>query len=146
MGLMKSLEAMSQNYYVYTVTGIVSKKVNNKWEKITPKDSLSTSTFLRISSGGRIVLLDEENSSLYTLKTQAQGKVKDLLKGKENDVKKVSSQYFSFLLKRIGVADVKKSTHMQSVGAGYRDIDSLLIHTDSLKTDSCSNNKTWPIS
>jgi hypothetical protein len=74
----------------------------------------------------------EENSSLYTLKTKTEGKVKDLLKGKENDVKKVSSQYFSFLLKRIGVADVKKGTHMQSVGAGYRDTDSLFLENDCL--------------
>lgn len=132
MGLMMSLKMTSQNYYVYAVAGGVSKKVNNRWEKVVPKESLSTSTFLRISSGGRIVLLDEENYSLYTLKTQSEGWVKDMLNHKGNDIRKVSSQYFAFLLKRTGIQDVKKNTHMQSVGAGYRDTDSLFLEKDSL--------------
>jgi len=146
VGLIIPTTVVSQNYLVYTVNGKVTKRIANKGESVAPKDLLSDNTYLNIPTGGKIVILDETNNTMYTLKTPGEGLVKKLINEKGNDFKKVSSQYFSYLLKRAGNSNVKRNTHMQSVGAGYRDTDSLLIEKDSLRVDSCCNKETKPTS
>lgn len=128
----------AQNYLVYTVSGEVTN-VSNKNSKVAAKQQLSGSTVIRLGNDSRLVLLDENNRQLCTLKTPVEGKIQDIIKKSGNSSRSVSEQYVSYLLKRNTSADSKKNTHMQSTAVSYRDVE--LLETDSVevKNDSINN-------
>lgn len=118
---------MAQRVLVYTVNGDVTVKTDNKFTKVAPKQFLTMDSFLRIAKDSKVVLVDEKSSSMYTLSTPAEGLIRDISKKGNSTVKKLSSQYLAFLLKKNTEESGKRNTHMQSTAASFRDSDSLLV-------------------
>ena len=139
-----SVSASAQKYVVYTVTGDVTKLIGKKIVKVSAKQTLEELVLLNIPSGSKLVLLDEANSKLCTIKVSGKGTIKDLLNKTGNTSKSISAQYLSYMLKR-NQASPDKNTYMQTTAAAYRDVDSLFFNvTDSiplLSKDSTNTNK-----
>ena len=135
-----SVLVYGQNYKVYSVTG----KVTANGKDVATQQAVTSKTVLDIAKGGKIILFDESNSKLATLKGAGKGSVAELLKKAGNSEKKISGSYLAFVADKMVSGGKKGSTYMQSAGTAYRNTDDILndsIKADSLCTDSLKQNK-----
>lgn len=135
-----SVLVYGQNYKVYSVTG----KVTANGKNVTAQQAVTSKTVLDIAKGSKIILFDESNSKLATLKGAGKGSVGELVKKAGNSEKKISGSYLAFVTEKMVSGGKKGSTYMQSAGTAYRTGDDLLndsIQTDSLCVDSLKQNK-----
>lgn len=127
--LLNALYASAQQYWVYSVSGSVK---DNAEQTVKPKSTLQASSLLNLGANARITLVDEGKSTLHTIKGAAKGKLKDLLTQKTTSAKAVTPQYIALLKKKLNASSGQRSTTMQSTAAAYRDVDSLIIASDSI--------------
>lgn len=143
MLLFVSVAAYGQTYYVYSVSGKVTESATGKSKSVTPKMTITDATNLSITDGSRIVLVNEAKKQMCTVRGAAKGTVKQLLAGKSASIKTVSPQYIAVLMKKSSGATSNRSAYMQSAATSFRDLDSLLIQSDSIMrpTDSLKTKK-----
>lgn len=132
MLLLVSATAYGQTYYVYSVSGKVTENATGKSKSVTPKMTITDVTNLSVADGSRIVLVNEAKKQMYTVRGTAKGTVKQLLAGKSASIKTVSPQYIAVLMKKSSGATSNRSSYMQSAATSFRDLDSLLIQSDSI--------------
>lgn len=126
-----SVSISAQTYHVYTVSGKVTSTVGGKSKNVTPKMTLTAVTNLTVADASRIVLINEQAKQMCTIKGVAKGTVKQLLVGNNASVKTVSPQYIDVLMKKTS-GNNSRSAYMQSAATSFRNLDSLLIQTDSI--------------
>lgn len=76
-----ALGICAENYVVYSVLGAVKQIKGSKKEIVAPKDSVKTESVLVLPQGGKIVLLNAKESTLYTLKMPGVHSVGELIAG-----------------------------------------------------------------
>jgi hypothetical protein len=104
-------------YKVYTVKG----NVTCEKRKVEPGHLLHIDWQLSIPSNGKLVLLDEKEKQLITLREEGEGSVRSHLQKKGNKKKEVSGKYMSYISDKVSTKHlVDPSLYMQSRGAVIR--------------------------
>lgn len=115
----------AQKYLVYSVTGEVS--TINKRISIPMKVGMNlvASSKIIVKNGGQLIVLDEDNARLYTIKTDYSGPLKSILP--QASGKQISSSYLNYLKQKISGKpnSIDDSRYKQTAGTSYRDSDSL---------------------
>lgn len=124
----------AQNIIVYSVIGSVTECKNNVRNKVLPKTKLSVTSHIVMEASSRIVMLDEINKEMYTIKGAADGKIDQLLTNNNVLRKKLTPQYFSLLMNKLS-STVSRNTYMQSAATSFRDTEELMEKFDSLKQE-----------
>lgn len=137
---MLALTGYAQKYNVYSVSGKVTECVGKNVRNIKPKMVLPAATSINVDEGARIILIDEQNNKLCTIKGKVSGKVADVLKMKGAiTVRSVSPKYVAMLLKRSADSTTNRNAYMQSSATSWReDVDSLFAPKDIVRCDSDS--------
>lgn len=132
----------AQKIIVYSVMGTVTENNIGNKSKVLPKAKLSLTSHIVMDGSSRIVLLDDVNKEMYTIKGAADGKIDLLLKSDKAVKKKLSSQYISVLMNKL-TGTISRNAYMQSAATSFRDTEVLMESFDSLKNvkDSVSSAK-----
>lgn len=93
--------ASAQKLTVYSVMGTVMEMKAGSKSKVLPKAQLSATSNISVNASSRIVLLDDANKEMYTIKGATEGKISSLLTGNNVVKKKLTSQYFSVLMNKL---------------------------------------------
>lgn len=134
----------AQKLTVYSVMGTVTEMKAGSKNKVLPKAQLSATSNIAVGASSRIVLLDEANKEMYTIKGAVEGKIDLLLKGNNVVKKKLTSQYFTVLMNKLSNS-ASRSTYMQSAATSYRDTEELMKKLDSLKNEKDSIRQTTAV-
>lgn len=128
----------AQTYQVYAVKGEV-KCNDGQSETIVVVGMLIPSTAkVSVPEGGRLVLLNEADKQLQTIKTASSSSIGELLKQEDVSVQQLTDSYLSYIKSKMtDSGDTKDRNYRQSAGTAYRDPDSLLLQSlfpeDTLK-------------
>ena len=132
---------LAQTYQVYAVKGDV-KCVDGQSEVLaTVGMFISHTTIVTVPEEGRIVVLNENDKQLHTIKTAASGTFSELLKKDNVSVQQLTDSYLTYIKSKMtDSGDPKDRNYRQSAGTAYRDPDSLLLQTlfpeDTLKNST----------
>lgn len=129
----------AQDYQVYSVKGEI--KCNDGQNEViaTVGMFISSTTIVSIPEGGRIVVFDEANKKLHTIKTASSGLILELLKKDDVSVQELTDSYLTYVKSKMDESNnLKDKNYRQSAGTAYRDPDSLLMQ--SLFPDDTLNN------
>lgn len=111
---------IAQNYIVFKTVGNVVIE-----EKLVEEGNVITSdTKLRIDKDSELILIDEENNKMITIKGFAEGKLVDILKTIDVSLKDVTSKYVSYMKQKLNNKN-NDNNYMQSAGTSYRETDSI---------------------
>lgn len=121
--LMTAIGISAQRYHVYSVSGKVTD--TNSKKNVLPKQILSDGSKLTLGEGARLVLINEKEKEMYTIKGPTQGTVSVLAYGKTTTTKSITPQYMAMILKKSSTNKVNRNTFMQSAATSFREIDSL---------------------
>ena len=123
----------AQDYTVYSVIGS-AKIVNGKNATVLqPRKLLTADSRLLIEPESAVTLLDEKNNKMYSFAAEGSHTVKQLIGMTKNNVKNISKQYMSYLIKQLFADASHQMTHpdmyMQAMASSYRSStnDSLLL-------------------
>ena len=132
---------IAQNYQIYIVKGEV--KFNNGTNETTAVAGMKiqADTKVTVPDGGRLVILDEANMKLQTIKTASSETIAELLKKDDVSVQQLTESYLSYIKSKMtNSGDPKDNNYRQSAGTSYRDPDSLLLQSlfpeDTLKNST----------
>ena len=112
----------AQTYWVYTVQGDVTAKIDGKASPVAGSSPISSKVIITIPAGSRLTVLDESTSKMYTLRTKGVGTIPALLRDNGNTVKEVSSSYLAFV-KQKATEKSGDINYMQSAGTSYRGLE-----------------------
>ncbi len=111
---------IAQNYIAFKTVGNVVIE-----EKLVEEGNVITSdTKLRIDKDSELILIDEENNKMITIKGFAEGKLVDILKTINVSLKDVTSKYVSYMKQKLNNKN-NDNNYMQSAGTSYRETDSI---------------------
>lgn len=111
---------VAQNYIVFKTVGNVAIE-----EKLVEEGNVITSdTKLRIDKDSELMLIDEQNNKMVTIKGSAEGKLTDILKTINVSLKNVTSKYVSYMKQKLNNKN-NDNNYMQSAGTSYRETDSI---------------------
>ena len=123
----------AQTYTVYSVIGS-AKIVNGKnATALQARKSLTANSRLLIEPESAVTLLDEKNNKMYSFSAEGSHTVKQLIDMTRSNVKNISRQYMSYLVKQLFADASHQMTHpdmyMQAMASSYRSAtnDSLLL-------------------
>ena len=120
--LLCACPVFSQTYLVYTVKGDVSSKKGNTAVTVRPGDELSGKTVLTILDEGRLVIVNEANRELYTVK-EGIGALSSLVAAQNCRPQAVTASYLAFIKeKATSGKKVKDVNYMQLAGTSYRSL------------------------
>lgn len=112
----------SQTYLVYTVKGEVTLKKGNIAAQINPGDELSGKAVVTIPADGRMVVVNEADRELYTVK-EGIGTLSALVSAENCRPQAVTASYLAFIReKATSGKKVKDVNYMQLAGTSYRGV------------------------
>ena len=131
----------AQNVQIYSVKGDV-KCSNGQDETVaTVGMMIPPTTKVTVSEGGRLVVLNEADKQLHTIKKAVSGIIAELLKQEDVTVQQLTDSYLTYIKSKITDSGAPKDrNYRQSAGTAYRDPDSLLLQSifneDTLKNSA----------
>ena len=132
---------LAQNYQVYVVKGDIKCNDEQCEIPITIGMLIQPTNKVVIPEDGRLVILDEANMKLHSIKGTCSGTLVELLQKEDVSVQQLTKSYMSYIKSKIANSgDPKDRNHMQSAGTSYRDPDSLLLQP--LFSEDTLNNST----
>lgn len=111
---------VAQNYIVFRTNGHVV--INEK--QVNAGDAITSQTELCIDKDCELMLIDEENNKMVTIKGPVDGKIIDVLKTTKVSLKDITSKYVSYMKQKLNNKNNDKN-YMQSAGTSYRETDSI---------------------
>lgn len=122
------LSCSAQTFQVYAVKGEV-KCNNGQSETVVAVGMMIPPTAkVTVPEGGRLVVLNEADKQLRTIKTAASGPITELLKQESVSVQQLTDSYLTYIKSKMTESDDPKDrNYRQSAGTAYRDPDSLLL-------------------
>ena len=120
--------SFAQNYIVYSAIGDVSICTNGQYSTIEKSQKLTGSSYIKIAEGGSLIVINQDEKKLCTIKTVGEGSITSLLSETGNKTQSLTESYFTYIIDKMK-SDGKENpnTYMQSAGTTYRDIDSTTI-------------------
>ena len=137
MLLMCGTFCFAQDFLVYTVKGDITVKKGGNIEKVTPGMSLKSIDFVNIPVESRLVVLNESNKELHTIKNASSDQLGRLIGVEGNTKQQLTDSYLSFIKQKIAGVDTQKDkNYMQAAGTSYRDVNDstmldILVPTES---------------
>lgn len=110
----------AQNYIVFRVNGDV---LYNK-QQLEVGENVSSSIEILIDKDSELMLIDENNNKVITIKGYKEGKLIDVLNTNDVTLKDVTSKYVSYIKQKLSNKDNDRN-YMQSAGTTYRETDSI---------------------
>lgn len=110
----------AQNYIVFRVNGDV---LYNK-QQLEVGENVSSSIEILIDKDSELMLIDENNNKVITIKGYKEGKLIDVLNTNDVTLKDVTSKYVSYIKQKLSNKDNDRN-YMQSAGTTYRKTDSI---------------------
>ena len=120
--LLSCVCGITQNYWVYSVKGSVTAKINGKSFLVNGSSPLASNAIITIPDGARLTVLDESASKMYTLRNKGIGTIPVLLHDSGNIVKDIASSYLTFV-KQKATKKGEGTNYMQSSASIYRGSD-----------------------
>lgn len=135
------LSCSAQSFQVYAVKGEIKCNDGQNETVASIGMMISPSTKVTVPEGGRLVVLNEVDKQLRTIKTSVSGPIAELMKQEEVSVLQLTDSYLTYIKsKMVDSGDTKDRNYRQSVGTAYRDPDSLLLQSlfpeDTLKNSA----------
>ena len=122
VALLFTCPVFSQTYLVYTVKGEVSSKKGNAAVQVHPGDELSGKSVITIPADGRLVVVNEADRKLYTVK-EGIGTFSTLVAADNCRSQSVTADYLAFIKeKATSGKKVKDVNYMQLAGTTYRKV------------------------
>ena len=120
--------SFAQNYIVYSVVGNVYFSTNGAYTTIKKNQVLTSNSYIKIAEGGTLIVLNQDEKKLCTIKTIGEGTITSLLATTGNKSQSLTESYFTYIIEKMK-SDGKENpnTYMQSAGTSYRDVDSTTI-------------------
>ena len=120
--------SFAQNYIVYSVVGEVCLSTNGTYTTIEKKQVLTSNSYIKIAEGGTLIVLNQDEKKLCTIKTIGEGTITSLLATTGNKSQSLTESYFTYIIEKMK-SDGKENpnTYMHSAGTSYRDVDSTTI-------------------
>ena len=110
----------AQKYIVFRVQGDVVADKN----VVASGDVLTSAMNVVIGPAAELMVIDEENNKIVTIKGEAAGLFSGIITAKSNSFKDVTSKYVSYMKQKLSNKG-KDKDYMQSAGTSYRDLDSI---------------------
>lgn len=120
--------SFAQNYIVYSVVGNVYFSTNGAYTTIKKNQVLTSKSCIKIAEGGTLIVLNQEEKKLCTIKVMGEGTIASLLATAGNKSQSLTESYFTYIIEKMK-SDGKENpnTYMQSAGTSYREVDSTTI-------------------
>ena len=131
----------AQTIQVYAVKGDVRCNDGQSETVVAIGMMIPPTAKVTVPEGGRLVVLNEADKQLRTIKTAVSGPIGELLKQENVSVQQLTDSYLSYIKSKItDSGNPKDKNYRQSAGTAYRDPDSLLLQTlfpeDTLKNSA----------
>lgn len=131
----------AQIFQVYAVKGEVKCNDGQSETMVAVGMMIPPTTEVSVPEGSRLVVLNEADKQLRTIKNAVSGPIAELLKQDNVSVQQLTDSYLSYIKsKMLDSGNPKDSNYRQSAGTSYRDPDSLLLHSlfpkDTLKNST----------
>lgn len=128
------LTLVAQSYTVYSVVGTARWYNGKNMAPLKARKIISPQTTLQVGEESAVTVIDEKNAKMYSFTSPGTNTVADLIKGLKGNVKSLSKQYLSYVVKQLFSDDSEKMSHpntyMQATATAYRSSsnDSLLLN------------------
>ena len=120
----------AQTFQVYAVKGEVKCNDGQNETVVAVGMMIPPTAEVTVPEGCRLVVLNEADKQLHTIKTTSSGPITELLKQENVSVQQLTDSYLIYIKsKRTDSGDSKDRNYRQSAGTSYRDPDSLLLQT-----------------
>ena len=134
----------AQTYQVYAVKGEVTCVQGQNTIPVIVGMAINATVYVSISEGGRLVVLNESQKKLCTIKNATSGPIADLVIRKENTVQQLTDSYLAYIKSKMtDDGSPKDRNYRQSAATSYRDPDSILLELlfhNSAEQDSLRND------
>lgn len=145
--LIIGMTGWAQTYQVYAVKGEVTCGQGQNVTPVSVGMAIDATIYISISKGGRLVVLNEFQKELCTIKNAASGPIADLVKKEENSVQQLTDSYLTYIKEKMkDDGSPKDRNYRQAVASSYRDPDSLLLESlfhdkeiDSIRKNTIGN-------
>lgn len=132
----------AQDFQVYSSKGEVSVKKGDTVELVGPGMLLKPSSIITIPDGARLVILNEKEKKLLTLKNPTTDQLGNIIKSSEVSSQNLSESYLAFVKQKItDSGNPKDKNFKQTAGTSYRETDSLLVKVLIPNTPSDTTKK-----
>ncbi|MGM9694676.1 MAG: hypothetical protein ACI3YC_06675 [Alloprevotella sp.] len=134
----------AQTYTVFSLRGDVKIVKGKSSSGVKLRAELTPETVLSVPTAGRIILLDQAGSKLYTISRPCQGSIKDLIAHDgQVQVKSLSKQYLSYIIRQMsgkGVIETR-TCYMDRTASVYRgeEEDSAAVDTTVIIENGTAN-------
>lgn len=121
--------SFAQNYIVYSAIGDVSICTNGQYNTIEKSQKLTGNSYIKIAEGGYLIVINQDEKKLCTIKTVGEGSITSLLSETGNRTQSLTESYFTYIIDKMKSGGKENpNTYMQSAGTTYRDIDSTTMN------------------
>lgn len=121
--------SFAQNYIAYSVIGDVRICTNGQYSTIEKSQRLTGGSYIKIAEGGSLIVINQDEKKLCTIKTVGEGSITSLLSETGNKTQSLTESYFTYILDKMkNDGKAPQNSYMQSAGASYRDVDSTTMN------------------